>query len=72
MIKKEILIASGNPQETVMKALKNPRMFDAETKKFNAIGTLNAIGKYTLYVSLLVSLYNIITADDKIAATEHN
>lgn len=71
MIKKDILIGSGNPQEVVMEALKNPRIFDAETKKFNAIGTLNAIGKYTLYVSLLVSLYNIITADDKIAATEH-
>ncbi|CAI3923253.1 hypothetical protein [Commensalibacter papalotli (ex Botero et al. 2024)] len=59
-IKKRILQASGNPQQEAMEALKNLRLFKTTIK------TLDVIGKYTLYVSC----YNIITADDKIAATE--
>ncbi|CAI3951645.1 unnamed protein product [Commensalibacter communis] len=79
---KEIIIhrarkAAGDAQKEVLERLKEPptelpkgktNMFGGKTDIY---GRVNKTGRYLFYLSISISIYNILTANDKVAAAEH-
>jgi len=79
---KEVVIhrarkAAGNAQVGVLQQLKNPptELREGKTNIFGGktriYGVIDKAGRYLFYLSVSISIYKILTANDKVAAAEH-